>query len=718
MATGLLGRVAAGIRTRAAAAAATVGAGGGGGNPDSLLGQDAPPGLGLCYGVLQRVSRPVGMLVDQQPQEIRIALCVLHLVTAALETIEDDSFLDSRSRLDLLRGLHARLDDTSWQIQCGHGAHAEIFDAWPSLAETFQQLPELYQKLIREAAQCIGAGMADFHESQAATVAKYDQYCRVTAGTAAVAALRLAVTADVEVPADSEYEQLVTALGMFAKKVRLAFECRSISHRLRWPQELCWQHLDNLEDLLEVDAHEQGVLKCLNSVALDALRHIPDVLTCLEALQDEAFLRLEAVQQVVAMHKLALCYNNVDCLHHRLLFRKGWTAQLVKEVNGMSDVLQHLAQSLTEFEAKVDADDSTARTAVSQLKELCKQRRKAQRGSMLRKSSSFLSLQNMRASLPDGPDTSSLAAFLWSLLTPAPSTPTKRVNSATVDTPIDPLQAAEDLLPMHDAVEAQPAEPTSSTSPTSSSSSSSDGDDDIFHDADNRTPRISIEGIYIADSGRSPKSPQAEGREGDSEWAHTIDANERLRLSQSAPASSSGRVWTPRWRGLWLRPPTLLGESALFSEDFPSFVAGALPSACLGRAWNLLYSTDHHGIALSTLYRKAPANGGAVFGGFAMGVRWEQHLHYRYQGSNDCFVFQQSPNTPRIYPSTGLNRFYVLCESHALAFGGGGRFAFRVDSDLDEGSSGDCDTYGSECLAASAEFRVRRLEMWGFDHVM
>ncbi len=44
--------------------------------------------------------------------------------------------------------------------------------------------------------------------------------------------------------------------------------------------------------------------------------------------------------------------------------------------------------------------------------------------------------------------------------------------------------------------------------------------------------------------------------------------------------------------------------------------------------------------------------------------------------------------------------------------GGAGHWALYLDADLLHGTSGECDTFGSHCLASAEEFRVLQLELW------
>lgn len=57
------------------------------------------------------------------------------------------------------------------------------------------------------------------------------------------------------------------------------------------------------------------------------------------------------------------------------------------------------------------------------------------------------------------------------------------------------------------------------------------------------------------------------------------------------------------------------------------------------------------------------------------------------------------------------NDFFMYGTPDCLAVGGLGHFAIWVDSELLNGSSGTCGTFGSPCLAQGNEFRIQFLEV-------
>ena len=59
------------------------------------------------------------------------------------------------------------------------------------------------------------------------------------------------------------------------------------------------------------------------------------------------------------------------------------------------------------------------------------------------------------------------------------------------------------------------------------------------------------------------------------------------------------------------------------------------------------------------------------------------------------------------------NDFFQFGRPDSLALGGAPQYALYLDGDLQFGSSGCSDTFGSPCLASDAEFEIGRVELWG-----
>ena len=58
------------------------------------------------------------------------------------------------------------------------------------------------------------------------------------------------------------------------------------------------------------------------------------------------------------------------------------------------------------------------------------------------------------------------------------------------------------------------------------------------------------------------------------------------------------------------------------------------------------------------------------------------------------------------------NAFFQHVGPEGLGVGGSGHWAIFLDSELLRGSSGECATFASPCLAAGEEFEVLGVELW------
>ncbi|XP_024518240.1 oxidation resistance protein 1-like isoform X1 [Selaginella moellendorffii] len=170
--------------------------------------------------------------------------------------------------------------------------------------------------------------------------------------------------------------------------------------------------------------------------------------------------------------------------------------------------------------------------------------------------------------------------------------------------------------------------------------------------------------------------------------------------------------------------PSMSQSSSLISQELQSVLHSALPTLARHRHWLLLYSTWRDGISLLTLYRKSSTvighcllavadTTGTVFGAL-LSAPLNPSTTKKYQGDANTFVFTTVSGAPQVFHSTGANRYYVLCTNEALALGGGGHFALYLDNDLQNGSSGESQTFGNTCLAYADEFKLKDVELWGF----
>ncbi|KAH7422565.1 hypothetical protein KP509_12G014600 [Ceratopteris richardii] len=215
-----------------------------------------------------------------------------------------------------------------------------------------------------------------------------------------------------------------------------------------------------------------------------------------------------------------------------------------------------------------------------------------------------------------GPDTTSLTAFLMSLLS-SPNNSSRRYSD-------------------HDGTESEDQDSEAHAATSSSHVSATD-------------ECLSARKASVSYSGSLKQ------------WAHSVDEdvdvpnsyNSRLhsKLHQDDVPSASPKL------------PPMSEQSVLLSESLRVFLYTSMPIIIKDRHWILLYSTVKHGISLRTLYRKSAALPdpfllvagdfhGAVFGGL-LTAPLKPTAKRKYLGTNEMFVFTNVNKNPRIFRTTG-----------------------------------------------------------------
>ncbi|KAG8888851.1 oxidation resistance protein 1 [Tulasnella sp. 332] len=184
------------------------------------------------------------------------------------------------------------------------------------------------------------------------------------------------------------------------------------------------------------------------------------------------------------------------------------------------------------------------------------------------------------------------------------------------------------------------------------------------------------------------------------------------------------------------------------------------PLPRLAQSWRLLYSTDQHGISISTLYKNVDKTyglgGGCVlavqevlahsnnstdeltqedaagegwgkpcFGiWIGSGIRCQEGAYY---GSGESFLWKTTKSSKgkanadgvKVFKWTARNDYVALCESDYLSFGGGdGKYGLYVDSSFTDGLSEPSETFANEVLCEDVDVNGRGrfecvvLEVW------
>lgn len=210
-------------------------------------------------------------------------------------------------------------------------------------------------------------------------------------------------------------------------------------------------------------------------------------------------------------------------------------------------------------------------------------------------------------------------------------------------------------------------------------------------------------------------------------------------------------------------PDTARLLSAAVAEEIRAMVPERLR---IVEDWHLVYSLEQDGASLATLYQKCRQYQGKRVG-FVLVVRDQEGATFgaylseyprpapSYFGNGECFLWRAStlaslppppsadttnlnrhttlappPRSPhdsarssptpsetirfKAFPYSGLNDFYINCETGFLSVGsGGGHYGLWLDDSLGLGHSSQCETFGNEPLSDEGEkFGVIGVELW------
>jgi hypothetical protein len=220
-----------------------------------------------------------------------------------------------------------------------------------------------------------------------------------------------------------------------------------------------------------------------------------------------------------------------------------------------------------------------------------------------------------------------------------------------------------------------------------------------------------------------PAPPDAEPPAGDAGGAAAAAA---------ALLASDTRAPEPLEPPLGAPPPALDAPSGLLGPGDAAALAAAVPLRHRQCRWALLYSTQRDGVSLRSLLRVAAGRAPtlllvrdmrrAVFGAYCP-EPWRPCP--RHFGTGEAFVFALAPGRRALWRwwaarcAAERNDFFQWCEPgrSALAVGGAGGYALRLDAELARGRSAPSATFGNAPLAGpgAEDFEIGAVELWALE---
>ncbi|KAF8819902.1 putative Squalene synthase [Cardiosporidium cionae] len=286
--------------------------------------------VNFCFTYLQKTSRSFSAVTMLLPSDLRFAVTVFYLVLRALDSIEDDMSIPIATKKQEMLAFASQLEKPACGSNKGFGNGLKFMNKGANIDEVnllkhfdevikgYQSLRSEYQLIISHATLEMAHGMVEFLEKDVETVRDYDRYCFFVAGIVGIGLSQLFTAAKVEKLELPNLEYLAVSMGTFLQKtniIRDYFEDISQGEpRIFYPKEIWCKYVSNIVDLQKIENSKKGTL-CVNEMILDALRHIPDVITYLSALQNSAVFSFCAIPQCMAIATLKLCFHNPAVLN-------------------------------------------------------------------------------------------------------------------------------------------------------------------------------------------------------------------------------------------------------------------------------------------------------------------------------------------------------------------------------------------------------------------
>ncbi|KAL5055558.1 hypothetical protein RYX36_036240 [Vicia faba] len=331
------------------------------------------PHWGFCYSMLHKVSRSFGLVIQQLRPELRDAVCIFYLVLRALDTVEDDTSVETDVKVPILIAFHRHIYDHDWHFGCGTKEYKVLMDQFHHVSTAFLELGKNYQDAIEDITKRMGAGMAKFICKEVETIDDYDEYCHYVAGLVGLGLSKLFYASGTE---DLATDDLSNSMGLFLQKTNIIRDyLEDINEipksRMFWPRQIWSKYVNKLEDL-KYEENSVKAVQCLNDMVTNALLHAEDSLKYMSALRDPSIFRFCAIPQIMAIGTLALCYNNIGVFRGVVKMRRGLTAKVIDRTKTMTDVYGAFFDFSSVLESKVDKNDPNATKTLSRLEAIQK----------------------------------------------------------------------------------------------------------------------------------------------------------------------------------------------------------------------------------------------------------------------------------------------------------------------------------------------------------
>ncbi|XP_074919701.1 squalene synthase isoform X2 [Chelonoidis abingdonii] len=201
------------------------------------------------------------------------------------------------TKVPMLHDFHSYLYQPDWRYMESKEKYKQVLEDFPTISLEFRNLAKVYRDVIADICHKMGAGMAEFLQKKVESLQEWDK-----------------------------------VWSRYAKK---------------------------LSDLAKPENIDVAV-QCMNELIINALHHIPNILTYLSRLKTQSVFNFCAIPQVMAIATLAACYNNKQVFRGVVKIQKGQAVTLKMDATNIQAVKAIMYQYVEEIYRKIPSTDPSS----------------------------------------------------------------------------------------------------------------------------------------------------------------------------------------------------------------------------------------------------------------------------------------------------------------------------------------------------------------------
>jgi len=313
-----------------------------------------------CYKVLNKVSRSFAGVIAGLPEELKDAVAIFYLVLRGLDSVEDDMTFENDKKIPLLLDFHNKIYDESFYLENvgDKEDYRDLMRNFPKVTRFFLSQKKEYQDVIADITKRMGEGMVKFISSDVKSQEDFDEYCHYVAGLVGIGLSNLFLASGLEVSPKLKDEFLSNEMGLFLQKTNIIRDYHEDLEegRLFWPSNIWTKYALNIGEFNKNPKAEDS-LKCMNELIIDGLRHVPNVIEYLSALENKKIFNFCAIPQIMAIATMNEIFNNSDVFIKNVKIKKTFTLKVLAEPLNIEKTKKYFVKFLNKIQEKSSNED-------------------------------------------------------------------------------------------------------------------------------------------------------------------------------------------------------------------------------------------------------------------------------------------------------------------------------------------------------------------------